>query len=740
MIIKNRKFLKRFNILTILLIVNFSTGNIFSQSLVQEEAKTHLRWNIFSKKNRLSLIKTKGFLIIKSLDRSVLTNVYKELKDIKLNLKYITRISNIYRNKDSGASEIKITLASDNIELFNYYKDSDRKFIVDFWQEEDDAIESSKFISKTKSKAIPKISLLKKKRINKKRVKKNPIIKKKSKKKSPYRSFRYGAAFIWDYPAMVPEFKKYIDIKNKTPEYFYPVRDLNYTKHPREAHLQLAVKFYRKKKWGLMNKSIKLFIEEYGEKDHAEFLAYLKANALAREGLTKNNKSILKSAQAAYESLVLSTKNYDLKKAIMKYLIAYDIEKEDYVSMLKKSKLLYVESKENLDYEEIKNQSLLILKALSHLKQIDKIQKLLKEKDIKNKISAQKRIAYQIYVYIELGYLDKVLDVYNKNYRSFKGKIEPSILFNVGEAYFRKARFEESYKIFDTFISQYSYHLKSSQARLRIALAYDLLDRPVKQVLALYKFAINRSSIEDVLLESKIRYVALSSVRKRNPTKKDIEERVFLDFVANKGLGSNENLKKIFWLTRLRIFSNDKKYLKGLTYLSLLPLATMKPLERKVFEAEGAVNLSGVINNRFNKGEYSYVIKYWNTWKGKYIDKVAYDPHINYIVGMSYLNLGLMNSFDTHLESFKKLKKSPRKTFPIWQERKKIQNIKDLIVYLEIEKNIKLENYELVFKKLEKLKKLKDIRLNYWFGLVFYKKKKYREAIKKFESFLIKKI
>ena len=37
----------------------------------------------------------------------------------------------------------------------------------------------------------------------------------------PYRDYRYGSAFIWNYEVFSPELKSVINLERKTPEYFF---------------------------------------------------------------------------------------------------------------------------------------------------------------------------------------------------------------------------------------------------------------------------------------------------------------------------------------------------------------------------------------------------------------------------------------------------------------------------------------------------------------------------------------
>ena len=128
-----------------------------------------------------------------------------------------------------------------------------------------------------------KTDLLKKKSIKKKKKKeKIKKIKQKKKKDRTYKDYRYGLTYVWDYYPLFPTFKKFVNIKRKTPMHFYKLKDRLYEKSEQEAHMQLTINLFRKDKWGLMNKSIELYNKKYGRDNNEVLNELLRVTALIK--------------------------------------------------------------------------------------------------------------------------------------------------------------------------------------------------------------------------------------------------------------------------------------------------------------------------------------------------------------------------------------------------------------------------------------------------------------------------
>jgi tetratricopeptide (TPR) repeat protein len=730
--------------LTLLLAI-FSGQEVSAEVLTQEVAKTHLRWNITtSNKDDIIIEKRSGKVFIKTLNTVLFNGLMQDLKKIKTPKTYFNKINFKGPKEENNVSEIALELVNEEVELFSFFKDREKQYIIDFWVDADEVQSQKSAVKKpiVKAKRVKvekKIPGLLKKEITRKSVKKAKRIKVVTKKDKPFRDYRYGSAFIWDYPGLSPVFKLPIDIVNKTPEFFYPVKDRAYEKDDKEAHLQLTINLYRKKKYGLMYKSIKLFEKKYGLDDEADLHEYLKAISLLRTNIEKGSRSPLKMAVGMLSNLADRTENYELKKAIYKYLLTNYITNKEYVESLKTAKKFFVTSKENFDYEETSFASTSILFSLSRLNLDEKIQEVLNDRTIQKLLPKHLMLAYQGYVYHRLGDMKSIIKIYEENSKNLAKPVHYSILYNTAEAYFREGKFKKSLKLFDEFLLNYSYFTEAGKARLRIALTYEILAKDEAKTLALYKNAINRTQGLDDSYEAKLRYVALRTVRKKKLDKKDYETRVFLQ--RDKRHKLNKNLKKLLWLVRLRTYINDQKYKEALSYLMAIPLTSLKPSERRVFEADGAEIVYGILESFYKEANYSKVIKTWSLYKKKYVEKVANDPYMNFIVGQSYLKVGLYEAFDNIYDEFQKLSTTPQRSFPIWVKRRRYNKKKDVVSELNVVKQVRLKNWALAEQALNKLKAERPdyIMSSYYEGIINYQYGYYKKAAKSYENFLSQK-
>ena len=726
-------------------LIFFSSVEI-SAVINQEVASTYTRLSIDSKKNSIVIEKKGNVVSVKTLNSELFSNIKKELEKISVSKKYIKSIKYLTPNTTNNVSEIQIELKDSKVELFSFYKERERKHIMDFWIEEQnfsdtklgaidkaDAKKNLKAGSKKKVQKIP-TALIKKKKKKAKSVEAKGIAK--VEKNPGYRDFRYGASFIWDYEGLSPDLKEQVNLERKTPEYFYPIKNREFKKSEREAHIQLSINLYRKEKWGLMYKSITLYGEKYGNDQNVDINEYLKANAILKSNILDGNKEPKKMAINMLSNIAQRTSEYEMKKGIYKYLLEFYTKNNQYIEGLKISKRLYVVSKDNFDYEESQRVAEVIMYNLAKLNQLDKLNELMKEKTIAKIVPAQVMLAYKIYTLSSLKSDEDVVAIFEQEERGLAKPIHKSILYNVAESYFKLGNYKKSTKYYDQFLTHYSFHPKSSDARLRIALNYEIQEKDIKKTIVLYKNAINRSSNKERAFEAKIRYVGLRSVRKENPSNKDKELRVFLSTSENQRV--DRKTKKLLWLVRLRTFINDGNFERAISYLDALPLTSMTPIERRVFEGDGAEVVYGLVKKFYKDSDYDKIIQVWNKYSRRYVQKVANDPVMNFIVGQSFIRLGLYDNFEKLYTKFKALSATPTRSFPIWVSRARMEQKDEILTELSIIKNIKLSNYKLALKDLNRLKITNkgSNKLNYYEGMIKFKQKKYKEAMNSLESFL----
>ncbi len=797
---QQKKFIK---ILTIFFVTLLSLENIsFAQSLLdQEKASTYLRWNLFTGRDQLQFNKKGSTVSIKTLNNDLYKSLKDELSALKVDSLYIKEIhykDTATDNNSSNAMTIEVELKSENVEMFSFYRERDKKYVVDFWMDGDtvtlkkasvkkpteDATvqvnneESASASTPSTPKESPVVEPKLERVLTKPKLKKSAIVKKdthqekideiaqKAKEdnilssiivdpaklnakseleisneeensKKPYRDFRYGATFIWDYDPIAPAYKQIINLQTKIPEVFYPIANRDFKKNEKEAHLQLTINLYRKKKWGLMYKSIKLFQEKYGMNTEWELFEFMKANSILRENIDTPNQELFKNGMSILATLSEKSESYELKKAIFKYLLSYSMEKGEYLKSLQLAKNFYAETRNNFDFEESAIPAEAMLNTLAKLGQVEKIQELSQEKTMKKILSPQLMMAYHTYSLLKVGSLNELVSLFEKNKSSLVKPIDPVIMYNTAEAYFRLGRFVEAMALFQDFTKNYSHEFVASNANLRIAICSDILDRNYNETLELYKKSIDQSVDSAISLESRIRYVAFRSVRKLVQDDRDKEMRILLEQDKSSHAPTDRNLIKLLQQVRLRTLIVDEKYKEALAYLSLIPTMSMPRIDARVFEADGAEIIYGVILELYKKSEYSQVIKAWQTYKDKYVDKVAQDAMINFIVGSSYIKLGLFKGFDDVYANFEKLKDASKRTFPIWVPRDSSQHVGDLLSELVLVKDIKLKNWDLVQKNILDFDKRlpRHNKTSYYKGLVAYNQKIYSEAVTQFENF-----
>jgi len=734
------------------------TLSVFQASLAdtfnQETFKTHLRWNIVAPRDQVFITKKDQTLTIETLNLQLFEKMAFDFGKINADQVYIKDIKYSQENFPAKPASITIALKDQSIELFSFYRDVDRKYILDFWINKDLVSERTAALSKPLPLPVAAKPVVKKVVAKEKRIlapdttskilpvveAAKPVTQDLAKNNPDYRDFRYGASFIWDYQAMIPSLEKDVNLASKIPESLYPIKDREFLGDEKEAHLQLSINFYRKEKYGLMNKSIDLYKKKYGSDKNNVWNEYLKANALLKGNIAKPNKGITQSALNILTNIVGMTDNYELKSAIYRYSLQTSLDNNDYVRSLQTAKEYFVEARSDFDQDFVIYSAQAILYSLAQLKQVDKIEEFLSDKKLISILPSQIGLAYSSYAMLSKNQSSELVKKYTTVAKSLAKPVHPAILYNVAEALFREAEFELSLKLFDEFTAEYSYTLNAPYARVRMALIYEILDRPVDQTLALYRKAIDRSTLGEPRYEAKIRYVAMRTGRKIKPDALDKESVVFLEQSPDETKILDLNLKKALWLTRLRSFINEQDYDKALSYLTTIPLDSLKPAERRVFEGDGAEVVFGLIQKSYLEENYAKTVKVWEVYKDKYESKVAKAPYMNFVVCDSFLKLGLYKSFDRAYDSFKTVRADEERIFPQWTQRVKSTKLSVMIEELNLIRLVASKDWEKAGLLLASFPvSLRDsINYSYYSGVINYHQKKYNPAIGDFEKVLIK--
>lgn len=800
--IKNSKFsfVKKVTILSAFFVcshfITTTAADTLSSGIVQQEKTSNYnRMIFFAGRDQLNFKKNGATIQIRTLNEELFQSLKSELESVIAESTYVSKVSTFKDEGNTNAFVINFELKNSNVEMFSFYREREKKYVLDMWLDGEETTLSKMKVSETSplsnasvaqvedsvkitaaqtEKAIQTETALKKvkkanvqspatkdaksaekiveTKINQDEILKSIVVDPNSKlqltakddeiskdeQKKAYRDFRYGATFFWDYEPIVPAMKDAVNLEAKTPESFYPIINRKFEKNEREAHLQLTINLFRKKNFGLMNKSISLFQEKYGEKAEWELLEYLKINALLRENIEKPNTEIFKNAIGRLNGIVERSDNYELKKGIWKYLLTFYLQKQEFLKTLQISKEFYAGTRSSFDFEESPYPAEVMLYSLARLGQVQQLSELAQEKNIRKVIAPATVLSYQSFAKLKSGEVDGAIALYEKSRSGVIGELPPAVLYNSAEAYFRKGDYLKAFSMYQRFVKEFPYELTASNAQLRVALCSDILERNFEETLALYKEAVDKAINSDISYEARLRYVAFRSVRKNNLDDRDREIRIFLEQDKTTTQALNKNLQRLLYQVRLRTLIVDGKFKEALAYYSLIPTVGMTKVDARTFFADAAEIAYGLIEENYKKAEYTQVIKNWQTYKDVYVNKVASDPYLKFLVGSAYVKLGLFNGFDGIYKQFKEQKDDPTRKFPLWVLRPRDISAEHLLAELSIIKDLKLRNTDLALKEVEDLIKLtpENKRLYAYRGQIKYLKKDHKGAISDIETYL----
>ena len=288
-----------FKILTFIALQIVVSLPVFADVLNQTELKTHLRWTINVQKEQVQINK-KGLKVeFRSLDPEFFEQFSTDITKLPKNKNYHTNFKFFAPEQPGNPYILTVDLKDDSVELFSFYKDDNSQYVLDYWINKDIVATKNasiaakpKVVSIVKKKTPKKIKKLSTQKLLTKRNSDkfkviDPLKVKRDKEKEAYRDFRYGAAFVWNYEALIPNLEQDVNLSVKAPDFLYKVLDRRFQNDDKEAHVQLNINFFKQEKWGLMTRSISLYEEKYGTDKFKALNDFMKATSMIKNSIKK---------------------------------------------------------------------------------------------------------------------------------------------------------------------------------------------------------------------------------------------------------------------------------------------------------------------------------------------------------------------------------------------------------------------------------------------------------------------
>lgn len=693
----------------------------------QEVNEKYLRWNFSVKKDQLTVTKDESIVLMETFDLSLFEYITAQLQAEVMNPKYVAQIKFSKELYPEKPAQIQIYLKTSNVELFKFYKENEKKLVLDFWINQDIAENSNSDKSSTKDSdlvqnsknsiaAISNIPPVQSAQsFSQNNVENNntsttdQLKISMSAQASPPAvvskdlDFRYGASFIWPYPAMVPSIEQDLNIDAKIPENFYPVKDWWHVdkSHPgnaRDALVQLIINFYRKQKFGFMKKSMDLFKEKYQPNDQEKItFLYLEANTLLYSYVQNKNPGLLQMGLNKLLNLIRITDDYDLQKVSYRFVLQNNLNRKDFSTLLKNAKDFFIRSNDHQDKEMIYLSSRLILLSLAEQDQNDKLEKFLQDPQIEKWMDTQEGIAFKYYALMNRQDYAAILSHFEQHKSGMMKPIHASILYNVAESYFQTGEIEKAKNYFQDFVNQYEFTSEASFAKLRIALSSELLDEKLSVVASLYQKIVDQATVPVARYEAKLRLVASGFVRKGSVTDGDKMLLGFLDAKADEEKWIADDVKYLLWLVRLRTYIKQQQYQEAITYYTSLPLEILPKTYQQVFEKDGTEIVLGLMQQAIHQVNDGKVMKLWGLYNEKMGKNLQKNKLALFYAGSSALRLGLKKNAEKFFAAYKT---DALDEYPQWVPR----DYSDLdIAALEIKNSISEKNWTEAERKLATL-------------------------------------
>ncbi len=122
--------------------------SVLADIINQETFKTHLRWNLVVPRDQLTVVKRDQTLYIETLNLQLFETLAGDLARMKTEGSYIESVSYSKDNFPAKPATVSVKLKDPSVELFSFYRDADKKYILDFWINSDLISEKAPSMSK----------------------------------------------------------------------------------------------------------------------------------------------------------------------------------------------------------------------------------------------------------------------------------------------------------------------------------------------------------------------------------------------------------------------------------------------------------------------------------------------------------------------------------------------------------------------------------------------------------------
>src|SRR5690606_29182462 len=114
-------------------------------------------WNLFGPKSQFEITKRGDALYIETHNQNIFKSLKEEIQGMKMDSIYISNVEILDAEYPVKPFSIKLNLKDPSVELFSFYRDNEKKYILDFWINKDLVVPTKTSVSKPQvASATPK--------------------------------------------------------------------------------------------------------------------------------------------------------------------------------------------------------------------------------------------------------------------------------------------------------------------------------------------------------------------------------------------------------------------------------------------------------------------------------------------------------------------------------------------------------------------------------------------------------
>lgn len=435
------------------------------------------------------------------------------------------------------------------------------------------------------------------------------------------------------YPLIERDFDFWTLMKQNKPEYEFKANDTDEYKQAK-----LIKVLFDKKRYLVMRKTTDWFEKKFKTSDYLENIYFMNADAMYDMYLESDNAKYYEDALSFYAKALQRFPNSKLKERTSLLVAMIKLDKKDYLSAVRLFDA-HINEPEYKNKQSAEYAKLGMAYSLSKLNKLDEALKNIEdlENNAKNVNTKAEAALRKGDYFAQVGQYEKAADAYSKSISKFEKQAEnfPSTYFNFSEVLFRDRKPEQAHAAALNFVKKFPSHEYAPYALTRVGELLEVLGAEQSKAVGAYLETNFRYGDSPKTIIAKLH---LLSTRMKVMKDQEVQETLSkMDELASKSDLQNIDQFKVTMISDG--FSKRNEYQKALDQLiTFYQKDPNRPDSSQIF-LRISQNINSLIKKTLDSGDYKSVLSIYQKYSDTWIKK---QPRIDtdFYVAKAYLEAG----------------------------------------------------------------------------------------------------